>query len=136
MIVIPSSTMDTTWAEDRATLASDPSTDPGARPDGPTRCRPLLIRDGTKALNAPGSRRVRPTFSRPPAPPGSWAGPPPSPSAVALGCNRLCELRRCCRHLTMRIGGGRSDDAGPVIPIRRVAHSLRTASGTVACPSG
>jgi hypothetical protein len=44
---------------------------------------------------------------------------------VALGCNRLCELRRCCLASSRM---PRSDDAGPVILIRRVAHSLRTAS--------
>src|SRR5262249_32680230 len=60
------------------------------------------------------------------------AAEPLLPSRVALGCNRLCELRRCCRAPGPSPGEGGcrgSDGAGPVISIRRVAHSLRTASG-------
>jgi hypothetical protein len=41
-----------------------------------------------------------------------------------FGYNRQCELRRCPPWWQ-----GDSGDVGPVIPIRRVVHSLRTASG-------
>ncbi|MCK6484838.1 MAG: DDE-type integrase/transposase/recombinase [Phycisphaerae bacterium] len=46
--------LSTTWAEDKATLGSDPSADPGARADDPggrTATRHPVIRFGTNALN-------------------------------------------------------------------------------------
>jgi hypothetical protein len=53
-----------TWAEDRATVGTDPSADPGARPKG-GRCSPTLtarsspsLRFGMKAIN-PSRRRPR-----------------------------------------------------------------------------
>jgi len=52
-----------TWAEDRATLGSDPSADPGARPKGGRPSREFAarlssaLRDGIKAVNP--SRRSR-----------------------------------------------------------------------------
>jgi hypothetical protein len=45
-------TMTLTWAEDRATLASDPSAVPGAKTEGAARCRPISFGIGTNARNA------------------------------------------------------------------------------------
>src|SRR6516165_4386183 len=101
--------MTLTWAEDRVTLASDPSAVPGAKTEGAARCRLCWFGIGTKALNAP----CRLAVTQPPVNPvdpshcGSPLPPPhcPPPRCVAQGCTRLFELR----HLLLPpTGGGRN----------------------------
>src|SRR5262249_45984538 len=66
--------------------------------------------------------------------PAAWVVP-------VLGCNRLCELRRCCLARSLDLPSGRqagagSDGAGPDISIRASPIRYGQPSRTVACPLG